>query len=193
VDSTANLPAVQIPKPPADLKRWHRRYAQWLAQQFGKRVSQDEEMAMAAKLAGKPVAWSQIRSLKRNPLWREAFEASLDDFTDKALKKSRVRATHTAARGIKVLDLSVRRVQSILKDKSITAADHLNAIRAVTPILNTLTERVWPKKEEREVNQNIRITLTTHQEQRLEAPPMPIEAVDVPYEVIAVEQPQDAA
>lgn len=188
-DSSANsaLPApVEQPKPPQPVKRWQKRYAQWLAQLFGKRVTRDEELAMAAKLAGKPVAWDQIRRMKRNPLWRDAYEHALDEFTGEALRKSRIRATHAAARGIKVLDLSVRRLHEKLKDDD-PKADHLATIRAASPILNTLVERVWPKKEEKEVNQNIRITLTTHQEKRIDAPVMDVVAEEVPYEVISEE------
>lgn len=188
-DSSANpaLPAPVAPrKPPQPVKRWQRRYAQWLAQLFGKRVNRDDEMAMAAKLAGKPVPWDQIRRMKRNPLWRDAYEHSLDEFTGEALRKSRIRATHAAARGIKVLDLSVRRLHQQLKRED-DKADHLATIRAAGPILNTLVERVWPKKEEKEVNANIKITLTTHQEKRLDAPVMDVVAEEVPYEVISEE------
>jgi hypothetical protein len=52
-------------------------------------------------------------------------------------------------------------------------------------------ERLWPRKEEKEVNTHVMITLTAHQAARITAEVSPtdskIEVEEVPYEVIATE------
>lgn len=193
-DSSANsLVSLEEGQKPVGLKRWERHFARWLANQFGRTVGRAEMVEAATKFANKPVSWSKLRTTLRNPAWKTLHNHLSGDITERVLAKAKARMLRSSRYSAEAYELAMKRIVEGLKDGS-ADADYLSVIRAGSPLISAGMDRLYPKKQETEVNQNIQITLTTNQLQGLSSMPvLTVEAEDIEIEPAPEELPERAS
>lgn len=172
-----------------ELEPWERQFAEWLAAQM-RTVTQAQELGMIANLRGRGIAGSWLRKTKSKKTFQQCYTAAREEIVELYLKDARQKAVKLAVKGVNTHSKALGVVQKQLRSTDDNKA--MAAARAAAPLTNPLLERVWPKREERDISTSIHITLSTHQSARLDLPAMQIEATEVPYEVVASESVEPA-
>jgi hypothetical protein len=171
--------------PVATLDPWKRAFAEWLGSQFSD-PSQATELGMACQLKGAGVSVVELRRLKAELPFQQALVEYASVAQDVRNKKSRQKMARVAGKTVEATALAIRVLKKQLKSED--EGQQLAAARALAPYMTLYGERLWPRKEEKEVNTHVRITLSVDQAARLDAPAMQVIAEEVAYEVISEEQ-----
>lgn len=156
-----------------DLAPWESAMCRWLAR--NPTTKGDRQCLVASALAGRDVSWDEMETLKTRPQWkalRRSERAEIQQDVKEALDTLQSLAPKAAEVQRKALE--------VLDTELTTGVDKMSAVRAVPPVVNPITERVWPKTDGLNVNVARTITLTAYQQAGLDSPPIIVEAEAIP-------------
>lgn len=156
-----------------DLAPWETAMCRWFVRH--KNAKGDQQCRVASALADRDVTWAELEALKELPKWkalRRSERAEIQQDVKEALDTLQSLAPKAAEVQRKALD--------VLDEELTNGPDKMSAVRAVPPVVNPITERVWPKTEGLNVNATTTIFLTPYQQAHLDEPAMECYSEAVP-------------
>lgn len=170
------------------LAGWESDFCRWLALQ-DKKVGEKDQLAVATALANRRVMRKELQALKRRGPYIRLFAKEQGSLADKEIERARTIAARVMPKGMELAEQMVDASMDAITERDAKVAQKMDVVRAASPLVNQLLERVVPKKQEGGGPAPvITIHLSTHQTARLDEPSLASEAVDVPFEIVAQEQ-----
>lgn len=159
------------------LEPWEERYCKWLALQ--PKVNRLQQVEVASVLAGRDVSRQELIQLRLSAPWRACWAEHRE--VDTALKRAK-------ADLIEVIEKTPRRLEKALALAMDPTDGGLPDVRAATPLLVAMVDRILPKKSEGETGlRSLHITLSVEQANGLDASAHVVEAEEL-AEVVSVEE-----
>lgn len=169
----------------AHLQEWERLFCCWFAQHPKKRKA--TQLHVASTLKGDPVTWAELRDIRLSRPFIEHLHRERDFLRE--MQEARAGFIENYPLAATVWGKSLRALDAELDTDG---ADKLNAVRAATPLLTSVMDRLHPKKDEHQgVSTAIQVNLTVHQAKYLDAPALGFDAQAI--EIVAEELAPDAS
>ena len=163
-----------------DLADWERLFCLWLAQHPNRRKITQLEIATVLK--GDPVTWSELLQVRQSP----AFLTLL------ARERSFLGEIERAREGFlgnypKAARVWGKSLTALEEELDTPGADKLNAVRAATPLLTGVLDRLHPKKDDQAPAVTaVQINLTVQQAREMDAPEYVVNAEEVVVEALEI-------